>query len=231
MAYIQIKDSAGNTIRLLATADGSSPANYSVHHYVDDVVPGTRATKLGKAEDAAHTSADVGVMALAVRTDTAAARAGTDGDYIPLIVDASGRLHVNIGAICALAAGTNMIGGVNLVPATSGGCDTYRNIDLDETGQLIHAGACQLYGIFIVNAAAAKRYVKIYDHVDAPAVGTDPIAQTYEVTASSNLSVPIPGCGVALAAGLGIGATTGLADNDTGAPAANDVMVHVFYKH
>lgn len=49
---------------------------------------------LSKAEDAVHASADPGVMALAVRKDTAAALAGTDGDYIPLIVDANGRLHI-----------------------------------------------------------------------------------------------------------------------------------------
>ena len=57
------------------------------------VVPGTGATNLGKAEDAAHASGDVGVMALTVRTNTAAARAGTDGDYQPLITDTNGRLH------------------------------------------------------------------------------------------------------------------------------------------
>jgi hypothetical protein len=44
------------------------------------VVPGTGASNLGKAEDAAHTTGDVGVMALAVRKDTAAASSGTTGD-------------------------------------------------------------------------------------------------------------------------------------------------------
>lgn len=54
-------------------------------------------TQLAKAEDATHSSGDTGVMLLAVRKDTAAALAGTDGDYIPLIVDANGRLHVLSG--------------------------------------------------------------------------------------------------------------------------------------
>ena len=58
------------------------------------VIPGTGATNLGKAEDAAHASGDTGVMALTVRTNTAASRAGTDGDYQPLITDTNGRLHV-----------------------------------------------------------------------------------------------------------------------------------------
>lgn len=58
------------------------------------VVPGTAATSLGKAEDAAHTTGDTGVMALSVRSNTAAATSGTDGDYQPLITDTNGRLHV-----------------------------------------------------------------------------------------------------------------------------------------
>lgn len=48
-----------------------------------------------KAEDAAHASGDRGIMALAVRKDTPAALAGTDGDYAPLEVDVKGRLHTN----------------------------------------------------------------------------------------------------------------------------------------
>lgn len=49
------------------------------------------------AEDAAHTSGDLGTMSLGVRKDTATALAGADGDYAPFEVDASGRMHVNVG--------------------------------------------------------------------------------------------------------------------------------------
>lgn len=57
--------------------------------------PGTGAAALGKAEDGAHTSGDVGVMALCVRQDTAAALATTNGDYIPCTTDASGKMWTN----------------------------------------------------------------------------------------------------------------------------------------
>ena len=60
---------------------------------VTSVVPGTGATNLGKAEDAAHTSGDVGVMSLAVRNDDVAALGGADGDYAPLQVKAAGSLY------------------------------------------------------------------------------------------------------------------------------------------
>lgn len=76
---------------------------------VTSVVPGTAATSLGKAEDGQHASGDTGVMLLAVRKDVAAALAGADADYIPLIVDASGRLHV-----APLVAGSAIIGKVGI---------------------------------------------------------------------------------------------------------------------
>lgn len=57
---------------------------------VSDVVPGVGATNLGKAEDAAHTTGDVGVMGLTVRQDTPAALSDTDGDYQPSISNAFG---------------------------------------------------------------------------------------------------------------------------------------------
>lgn len=61
---------------------------------VTSVVPGTGATNLGKAEDAAHASGDVGVEMLAVRVDTPnVALAGTDADYTPVAVSSTGALR------------------------------------------------------------------------------------------------------------------------------------------
>lgn len=48
---------------------------------------------LSHAEDAVHTSGDLGIMSLAVRNDAGTALAA-DGDYIPLSTDASGNLRV-----------------------------------------------------------------------------------------------------------------------------------------
>lgn len=62
---------------------------------VSSVVPGTGATNLGKAEDAAHASGHVGVMALAVRNDAHTSLAGTTGDYLPATTDQDGNVWVN----------------------------------------------------------------------------------------------------------------------------------------
>jgi hypothetical protein len=59
------------------------------------VTPGTAAANLGKAEDASHTSADTGVLALAVRRDTAASSTVTDGEYATFNLDSTGRLWSN----------------------------------------------------------------------------------------------------------------------------------------
>tara|TARA_B100001094_G_C18014169_1_gene711672 strand:- start:108 stop:911 length:804 start_codon:yes stop_codon:yes gene_type:complete len=62
---------------------------------VTSIVPGTGSTNLGKAEDAAHSSGATGVMPLAVRNDAIATLGGSDGDYAPLQVDATGALYTN----------------------------------------------------------------------------------------------------------------------------------------
>lgn len=82
---VQIGD---GTDQVLVNASGEM----QVSSAVTDVVPGVGATNLGKAEDAAHSSGDVGVMPLAVRNDDLATLAGADGDYAPLQVTQNGAL-------------------------------------------------------------------------------------------------------------------------------------------
>lgn len=60
---------------------------------VTSIVPGTGATNLGKAEDAAHTTGDVGVMSLAVSNEANTARAA-DGDYLPMATDTEGNIRI-----------------------------------------------------------------------------------------------------------------------------------------
>lgn len=64
---------------------------------VGTITPGTAATSLGKAEDAAHSNGDTGVYALAVRDDVPAAHSGTDGDYESLHTNRDGMLWVTPG--------------------------------------------------------------------------------------------------------------------------------------
>ena len=105
------------------TLDGTTKAAVGANGLAADVkavVPGTAATSLGKAEDAAHSSGDTGVMLLAVRKDTAAALAGSDGDYAPLEVDANGSLHATVAGTVTANKATRTLTWATGTAASSG---------------------------------------------------------------------------------------------------------------
>lgn len=81
------------------------------------VVPGTAATNLGKAEDAAHASGDTGVFALGVRNDNLATTYGNDQDYGPLATDLNGRVMVAQKA--ATSTASNVAGSATSVTVLS----------------------------------------------------------------------------------------------------------------
>lgn len=103
-----------------------------------------------------------------------------------------------------------------------------RNIDVDESADLIKATGGVICGYFIHNKNAATLYVKFYDKVTAATVGTDTPLLTLPMPAGASANVEFAG-GIPFTAGLSVGATTGVADNDTGAPGANDCIVNTFY--
>lgn len=83
----------GTNIQSIA---GDSLGRLKIATIETSITPGTAATNLGKAEDAPHSSGDVGVMALGVRNDTGAVLAGSDGDYLPLTTDSTGALRTDL---------------------------------------------------------------------------------------------------------------------------------------
>lgn len=125
----------------------------------------------------------------------------------------------------------SITGSVNLVPATTGGLTIFRSIDLDESEEEIKATAGQIYGLFISNLhASSRRYIKFYNATAASVtVGTTTPVITIPFGADKEGWVPFP-TGIAFGTAISVAATTGLADNDTGAPGANEVVVNVFYK-
>ena len=75
-------DDGANVIRAQATAAGSLK------------VAGSGVLDLGKVEDVAHASGDVGVMPLGVRNDDLATLADGDGDYAPHQITQNGALLI-----------------------------------------------------------------------------------------------------------------------------------------
>ena len=103
----------------------------------------------------------------------------------------------------------------------------YRNLNLGTTGVLIDSGVSVLKGFVITNASASALFVKFYDSASAPTVGTTTPVMTVRIPAAT--TVVAMDAAIAFTAGLGAGASTGVADSDTTAPQANDVVANVFY--
>lgn len=93
--YTTIRDAAGSERGLNVDANNE----IGVGAIRTSVTPGTAAANLGKAEDAAHTTGDVGVMGLAVRNDTRGTLTGLDLEYAPLQLNSNGDLRVDLASI------------------------------------------------------------------------------------------------------------------------------------
>jgi hypothetical protein len=129
-----------------------------------------------------------------------------------------------------LSTGSNVIGQVGLEARSSGGAVVYRSIDVDENGVNVKGSAGQVYFLHVINTSAGNRYLKLYNKATAPTVGTDTPAMTLMVPAGLDRTFDLAAIGAVFGAGIGIGATTGISDSDTGAPATNDVLLNILYK-
>ena len=137
----------------------------------------------------------------------------------------------NIGDVdvASIAAGTNTIGNVGIIPRTSGGLTIFRTLDADETEEEIKATAGQVFGWYLYNDGAAEVYVKFYNATAANVtVGTTTPVLTIPVPAGAAANV-FGEIGIAFGTAITIAATTAVADADTTAPAANQVIANVFY--
>lgn len=167
--------------------------------------------------------------------DTTFTAVGTTGSFlmalastaVPSAVSAAGDAVIPWATLNGAVATT-------LVPHTVGGCSIFRSIDLDEgTLEIVKASAGQIYGGMVTNTATATRWIKFYDAASGTA-GTGTPVITFGIPGNSSDDIGAVfncgGVGVAFATGICVGATTGVADNDTGAPGANDVIINLFYK-
>lgn len=87
-------------LRVSVTGAGTLPVSWKLSpllgtQRISWVSPGTAANALGKAEDAAHTTGDVGVGCWAVRNSSNVTFAA-DGDYNPISTGANGQVFVDL---------------------------------------------------------------------------------------------------------------------------------------
>lgn len=91
----------------------------------------------------------------------------------------------------------------------------------------LKASAGTLYTLYAVNLNAAVRYVKFYNKASSPTVGTDTPVATFPIPASTTgagFAIDL-GPGFDFATGIAYATTTGAADADTGAVAANEIFL------
>jgi len=222
-ASIPVTDNGGSL-----TVDGTVSVGTSV-------TPGTGATDLGKAEDAPFASGDTGVAMWAVRNDAAAtALTSANADYSPIAVDSYGRQFVT---------GSVSVGGTVNVSAADKTAkvrsdelqtvNTYRRISTATTNSALAASSSgyqvRLHGYYMSNTSSFVRYVKLYDVISAPSVGSNTPVMTIAIPGNGAANVGFP-FGPTFSNGLGIGITTGSSDSDTGTPGAGEVIVHLFYE-
>lgn len=167
---------------------------------------------------------------LTVDTEMPSAAALADGASNPTspIVGAAGLVYN--GSTWDRLRGDTTGANSHVTPTTSGGLSISRTLSAASTnGTNVKASAGQLYGWYVFNTNASVRYVKLYNKATTPTVGTDTPVMTIPVPSGGGANVEFAN-GITFATGIGFGMTTGVADNDTGAVAANDLILNLFYK-
>lgn len=115
-------------------------------------------------------------------------------------------------------------------PSTSGSYNASRlNSAATTNATVVKAGGAELYGWSLYNANAAVRYVKLYDKATAPTVGTDTPVIVLPVPPGAAIAA-LGEQGIGFTRGLTFATTTGAADSDTAAVAANEIIVNLFYR-
>ncbi len=120
-------------------------------------------------------------------------------------------------------------------PHTAGGCLPIKILDSDESEDQIKGSPGQLYELYCFNSTDSILYVKLYN---------DTAANVTVGSTTPVLVIPVPGnadsdgagvvrnwpTGLAFDTAITIATTTGIADNDTGAPGANAMTISGAYK-
>lgn len=93
---------------------------------------------------------------------------------------------------------------------------------------LVKGSAGQIKQIFVMNASAAAKYVRLFDKATAPTVGTDAPFIVIAVPASSSKELILgDNSGIPFKNGLGYAITGAAARLDNTAVAAGDVQLYI----
>lgn len=169
----------------------------------------------GIADDAAFTPATSEVLPIGFTADETATDSVDEGDI------GAARMTLDRKQIVTPYA-----------HAAAGGCTPYKNLDCDETEDEIKATAGKLFWIHVMNLhASSTRYIKFYNATATNVtVGTTVPVLTFPVPANvAGFTIGFGPQGTQFDTAITVAATTGFADNDTGAPGANEIVLNAGY--
>lgn len=210
-----LDSTSGNLLTSLLASSGAIQTSAS------DIVTGFVATN-----DAAG-AYQKGVPFMGIRDDELSAVSVTEGNWLPIRLNGRGAAWVAVDTVFDATNDSVAVG----VRSGIDGCDTNVNLDVDESEDAIKATPGTLYGFYFTNLhASAKRYLKLYNATVANvSVGTTVPKLTIPLPPDSSGVVMMP-WPVDFDTAITVAATTGFADNDTGGPGLNEVIVNTFYK-
>lgn len=174
------------------------------------VTPGTAATNLGKARDAAIGATDTGVAFLGVRRDAPTAETPAAGDYVVPQVSQQGAQYVHPTFSGSAAATVAQIISAASTNTTS-----------------VKASAGVLTSIAAVNNSASWRHLKLHNTSGAPTAGSGVVA-TYGIPPGGGIALAFPS-GLSFSTGIGASIVAGIAAADATAIGASEVAVTFSY--
>lgn len=188
------------------------------------LVPASLGAKTAAASFAVTLASDDAAVTTLGATADAAVTAGATGSLSAKLRSISRDLVANI----VLAAGSNLIGRAvaDASAATGGIASTARLLSAAGTSgdaANVKASAGRLYSIQGYNAAAAVRYLKLYNSASAPTAGSGTPIKTLTLPPSVGFAFDWP-LGYSFSTGLGFTLVTGVADNSSTSVTAADIL-------
>lgn len=130
----------------------------------------------------------------------------------------------------ALAAGTEYIGDVKVLPSISAASTSRKIVSaVGVNATNLTTSKSNIDLLLMVSGAATPRFVKLYDQATTPVVGTDVPKYTFEL-AKGPSPLQLPTRGLEFANGLGVAILLGVADSSTSAfTVAGEVVMMLDY--
>lgn len=145
-------------------------------------------------------------------------------------MDAIPQLGVYVANAAGAALPISFAGSVAPTSSATGASTKARIMAAASTNATsVKATAGRLYEIHLCNTSAALKFVKFYNKASAPTVGTDTPVATYPLAANGGRIDIVSINGISFATGLAYAITGAVADTDTTAVAANDVVGELLY--